>query len=335
MSYFFPVILALSLHLGLLGSFLWSPLSELDQSRPLPLRHINAQMYDLKELTTAIQKQKINANDVELVEEKQQPPKKVEPVQQPLKKAEPKKLETKPVEDLKEPLQSARELEKQKKMAQRALEKQKLLNELDKKKSAALKQREIDAQRKRLAKDQAEQQALLKQQQRKKKQQQKKIAKEKVEKQAAVDKKRKVESLAKKKEQDDKRKAQELAQVKNVQKQIAQQAEFAAEQVAIELASGVVGYINRILSSNLRIPSSARNGIKALVRVKLLQSGRVVAVQLVESSGNSAFDRAAEQAVWRSESFPRVSEIAKASPAYFNRELRTFVITFKPEELRW
>ena len=94
-------------------------------------------------------------------------------------------------------------------------------------------------------------------------------------------------------------------------------------------------YIKRILSSNLRIPSTARNGIKAQVRIKLLPSGRIVGVQLIESSGNSAFDRAAEQAVWRSESFPRVAEVAKASPAYFNRELRTFVITFKPEELRW
>ena len=70
MSYFFPVILAVSLHLGLLTSFLWSPFNQLDQSRPLPPRHINAQMYDLKELTTAIQKQKMNAIDVELGKEK-------------------------------------------------------------------------------------------------------------------------------------------------------------------------------------------------------------------------------------------------------------------------
>jgi colicin import membrane protein len=329
LSYFFPVLLAAILHFSILAVLFISPFKELQQSRELP-RHIQAQMYDLKTLTTALQKDKAKAKDKVLDKTKK------EPINEPKKEIE-KKPEKPPEEKKEEPRDEnkERELQKQAKAKQREVQKQALEKELLEKKKTAKKQREIELKRKLAAKEKADKAAKLKDKQRKEKDAKRKKEALDAKKKAATEKKRKQQALDKKKKQDKKRKEEERVRIKALQKQIADEEQFAADQIAHEMATGIDVYIKRILSSNLRIPSTARNGIKAMVRIKLLPSGKIVGVELIESSGNSAFDKAAEQAVWRSESFPRVAEIASASPRYFNRELRTFIITFKPEELRW
>lgn len=334
MSYIIPFILALVLHIALALSFILHQFSELQQSRAMP-RHIQAQMYDLKALSTSTQKEKTKAKDVELAKEKKLAPKKTEP-KKPEPKAE-KKPEPKedPSEKLAQQQKLERELQKKQKLEQRQLEAKKLKDKLEQKKADALKQREIESKRKLAAKDKAEKEKKLKDKQRKAAAEKKKQDKLAAAKKAAAEKKRQQQAQAAKVKKQQQRKKEEQARIKALQQQIADEEQFAAEQVAKEMASGIGVYIKRMLKGNFRIPSTARNGIKAMVRIKLLASGRVVAVDLVESSGNTAFDKAAEQAVWRTESFPRVAEISKASPAYFNRELRTFMMSFKPEDLRW
>jgi len=328
LSYILPTVLALLIHLAIAFSFLIHQFSDLQQSRAMP-RHIQAQMYDLKTLSTTTKKQESKAKkDVDLAKQKKPEPK-PEPKKEPPKKDEPK---PDPIDDS---AQKERELLKQKKAEQRKIDAQKLKDEVAKKKADAQKQRDIESKRKLAAKEKAAKEKVLKEKKRKEDLAKKEKAKKEADKKALAEKKRKEKALADKKKKDAKRQREEKARIKALQQQIADEERFAADQVAKEMASGIGTYIQRMIKGNFRIPSTARNGINAMVRIKLLASGRVVGVELINSSGNSAFDKAAEQAVWRTESFPRVSEISKASPAYFNRELRTFMINFKPEDLRW
>ena len=145
----------------------------------------------------------------------------------------------------------------------------------------------------------------------------------------------KAEAEKQKRAAERKRKAEQAAKLKALQDDLAAEEELLARRKAEQAAADIGSYIHGLLQRNFKIPSTARNGMVAIVRIRLLDSGRVVDVQLVKSSGNTAFDRAAEQAVWRTENFPKVADIARTSPAYFNSELREFNIEFKPEGLRW
>ena len=80
--------------------------------------------------------------------------------------------------------------------------------------------------------------------------------------------------------------------------------------------------------ANWSRPPSARNGMEARLQVELVPTGDVVAVMLLESSGSSAFDRAAEQAVKKARRF----EVPKEG-AIFEQYFRRFTLLFKPEDL--
>ena len=75
-------------------------------------------------------------------------------------------------------------------------------------------------------------------------------------------------------------------------------------------------------------PPSARLGMQARLRVDLVPSGDLLSVTLIESSGNPAFDRSAEQAVRRVGRF----EVPKES-RLFEKKFRRFTLLFKPEDL--
>jgi len=77
-------------------------------------------------------------------------------------------------------------------------------------------------------------------------------------------------------------------------------------------------------------PPSARNGMQVTLSIQLVPSGEVVSVNVVESSGDNAFDTAAIQAVKRVSRFNALAEIEnRLFEAYF-RELN---LLFKPEDL--
>jgi colicin import membrane protein len=332
LSYILPVIFAVTLHALLAFSFLYTQFMQLQQSRQMP-RHIQAQMYDIKALSTATKKEETKAKDVELAPEKTPP--KSDVIEKVVEETKPDNQQLKDQQAALQEQKKQREVEKEKKALERIKEQDKLKDELAKKEADAKKQQEIESKRKLAAKEKAEQEKAEQEKQRKAEQAKKEQEKLAAKKKAEQDKKRKEEAATKKKAADKKRQLAEKARLKALQQQIAEEEQFAGEQIAKEMASGIDGYIQSRLKGNFRIPSTARNGINAMVRIKLLPSGRVVAVELIQSSGNAAFDRAAEQAVWRTESFPKVADIARTSPAYFNRELRTFKMSFKPEELRW
>ncbi len=80
--------------------------------------------------------------------------------------------------------------------------------------------------------------------------------------------------------------------------------------------------------ANWSRPPSARNGMQARLQVELVPTGDVVAVMLLESSGSSAFDRSAEQAVKKARRFEVPNEAV-----VFEQYFRRFTLLFRPEDL--
>lgn len=77
-------------------------------------------------------------------------------------------------------------------------------------------------------------------------------------------------------------------------------------------------------------PPLSRNGMQVLLRIFLLPGGELSDVQVVESSGNAAFDRSALAAVQKVGSF-----IVPSDPVEFDRNFRQFTVLFNPDDLTY
>lgn len=73
-------------------------------------------------------------------------------------------------------------------------------------------------------------------------------------------------------------------------------------------------------------PPGARGGLQTELRITLLPGGEVYDVQMIRSSGDTAFDRSAENAVRLAGRLP-----VPADPAVFNAYFRNFKFLFRPE----
>lgn len=107
----------------------------------------------------------------------------------------------------------------------------------------------------------------------------------------------------------------------------AESAEFEANELDEVALSYHMGIYQRIVNNWSR-PVSARNGMRADLLVHLIPSGDVANVTLVQSSGDTAFDRSAEQAVRRAGRFevPTDQEL-------FETHFRALPVTFSPQDL--
>lgn len=105
-----------------------------------------------------------------------------------------------------------------------------------------------------------------------------------------------------------------------------QAAELAASQTQSYMA-----VMRERIESNWSRPPSARRGMTAELLINLVPTGQVVNVTVVRSSGDAAFDRAAEQAVRRVDRF---SELQGMPPELFERNFRQVKLIFSPEDLR-
>ena len=113
----------------------------------------------------------------------------------------------------------------------------------------------------------------------------------------------------------------------------AEQALLDSEEDA-QLIGSYSSYINDRVSNNWSRPSSARRGMVVELAIQLVPTGRVVAVTVVKSSGNEAFDHSAERAVRKVDRFEKIAELAKQDLALFDREFRRFLLVFNPKDLR-
>ena len=94
----------------------------------------------------------------------------------------------------------------------------------------------------------------------------------------------------------------------------------------------VAATIQAAVISRWTRPPSARNGMVSILSIQLVPTGEVVGVGVIQSSGNTAFDRSAVTAVERAGRFP---EIAKVDNRTFEANFRRFQLIFKPEDLRY
>ena len=169
--------------------------------------------------------------------------------------------------------------------------------------------------------------------------------------QQADEKKRKEAELEKqRKEQEEALKAEELKrQQEQAAREQAQQERLkrlseladssfdqalAAESQALEasddelVAQSFKAGIRQKIMANWSRPPSARNGMKAMLVIELIPTGDVVSVTITQSSGNTAFDRSAEQAVRSAGRFEVPTE-----NSIFEAHFRQVYLLFQPEDL--
>lgn len=117
--------------------------------------------------------------------------------------------------------------------------------------------------------------------------------------------------------------ARAVAEEEDATEAAATSAEMAATYAAL-IQQTVVNYWSR--------PPSARNGMEALLSIQLIPTGEVVSVSVIKSSGNSAFDRSAINAVEKAGSFPELQNLPSRE---FEKTFRRFSLLFRPEDLRY
>lgn len=302
-GYLLPTLLATALHVLVLGALLHHWVGEAEADRRLP-RHIQAQMIDLEAFTNNNQPAQSDAPAVD--EDAQQ-------------RAE--------AQARAEAQRQAQEAQRQ---AQQAAE-QRAQQEARQKAEAAARQKAEQAARlkaeqeaKRKAEVQAKQKAA---EEARRQAQAKREAEEKA--RRAAEAKAQAEAKAR-------AKAEAEAKAKAAAEAAARAQAEAARQQAAQRAESIVGdiqgYIQALVQRNWRIPATARNGMEAVVQIRLFGNGEIDQASIVKSSGDKAFDRSALQAVYRTERFERVAEV---DPILFERRLRVIQVIFRPEGLRW
>lgn len=98
-----------------------------------------------------------------------------------------------------------------------------------------------------------------------------------------------------------------------------------------KVANSYLQLIQKRLSQHWSRPPSARRGMEALIELKLVPTGRIVGVKILQSSGDVAFNRAVEQAAFKAEQF---EELQKMDARVFEQYFRSVKVVFSPEDLR-
>ncbi len=190
-----------------------------------------------------------------------------------------------------------------------------------------------EQQRKELERQQQLKQEQQRQEQLKKeqaeKQRQEQLKKEQAEKQRQEQLKREQAEKQRqeqlKREQAEKQRQQELAQALAMEEAMLADEEFEAQ------VGTYVDYMASLIAANWSRPPSARLGMVVELEISLGSGGRVDGVRTIRSSGNAAFDRSAEQAVFKVGQFSRLREM---DPTLYQRQFRKVRIVFNPQDLR-
>ncbi len=129
-------------------------------------------------------------------------------------------------------------------------------------------------------------------------------------------------------EQERQRQEQAQAQAQARAQQEADARELAETEAELVMAYSAV--IHDLVQQYWSRPPSARNGMVVVLRIRMVPTGDVLDVEIVQSSGDFAFDRAAESAVLK---VNRFTELQGMDPRMFDRNFRTFLLTFRPQDL--
>ena len=111
------------------------------------------------------------------------------------------------------------------------------------------------------------------------------------------------------------------------------QQEASAAQAArteFELVQSATAIIQMAVQQVWNRPPSARNGMRAILQISMLPTGELLDARITESSGDAAFDRSAENAVYSAAPF---TELQSLPINVFNTNFRTLSLIFQPEDL--
>ena len=152
-----------------------------------------------------------------------------------------------------------------------------------------------------------------------------------------LDEERLRERKEQEKREEEQRRQRELAEAQRQQEQrereLERQQEAAAAEVAsseFEMVQSGTAIIQQAVQSVWSRPPSARNGMRAILQIRMLPTGEIVDVLITESSGDPAFDRSAENAVYSAAPFREL----QALPIHvFNENFRSLSLIFQPEDL--
>jgi colicin import membrane protein len=131
-------------------------------------------------------------------------------------------------------------------------------------------------------------------------------------------------------ERERQRQLQEQAAADAARRAQEQQNNAEAQSVEEQLVAQYVGIIKDLVSGAWSRPPSARNGMLAVVQLRLTPTGEIISSAIVQSSGDGAFDRSVLQAVDRVGNF---SELQEMPTPIFERYFRNFNLEFRPEDL--
>ncbi|MED5385922.1 MAG: cell envelope integrity protein TolA [Pseudomonadota bacterium] len=117
-----------------------------------------------------------------------------------------------------------------------------------------------------------------------------------------------------------------------LQRQAAEDAALAAEaaRTEFELVQSATALIQQALQQVWNRPPSARNGMRVILRIRMLPTGELLEASITQSSGDAAFDRSAENAVYSASPF---TELQDLPISVFNGNFRTLSLIFEPEDL--
>ncbi|PCJ28612.1 MAG: hypothetical protein COA96_00015 [SAR86 cluster bacterium] len=139
--------------------------------------------------------------------------------------------------------------------------------------------------------------------------------------------------------EDEARRRRELAETdrqQEVQDRAREQAKAAEEASAegarteFELVQSATAIIQQAVQSSWSRPPSARNGMRAILQIRMLPTGELIDATITQSSGDPAFDRSAENAVYRAAPF---RELQSLPTNVFTANFRTLSLIFQPEDL--
>jgi colicin import membrane protein len=159
-----------------------------------------------------------------------------------------------------------------------------------------------------------------------KKEQERKAQEQKAREKAEADRKAKAE--ADRKNQERLRQEQETQAFE--QALAREEASLLEETYAVTAQSYMSAIAQRVIQNWSR-PPSARNGMQCILLIRLVPTGRIVSVDILKSSGNTAFDLSAVQAVKKVEQFTEVRDMPSE---VFERHYREFEFNFNPQDLR-
>ena len=114
------------------------------------------------------------------------------------------------------------------------------------------------------------------------------------------------------------------------QQELAEASAAEAARTEFELVQSATALIQRAVQEMWSRPPSARNGMRAILRIRMLPTGEVLDAAITESSGDSAFDRSAENALYRAAPF---RELQGLPINVFNANFRSLSLIFEPEDL--